>query len=155
MHPKCAKLAPKLIRNAIRKVQKIRGPKSAFSALPHLPKLLRDLRAPYSRLLDRYFDDPEIDTANKTLLALAAYNAGPSRMINLRRKAEQMGYDPNVWFDNVELVAAREVGREPVQYVANIYKYYVAYRYSVDQQAGHAKARQRAGMTPYRSSNEG
>ena len=76
-------------------------------------------------------------------------------MINLRRKAEQLGYDPNVWFDNVELVAAREVGREPVQYVANIYKYYVAYRFSVDQQAGHAKARQRAGMTPYRSSNEG
>ncbi|KZX60442.1 lytic transglycosylase F [Halioglobus sp. HI00S01] len=106
-------------------------------------------------LRDRYFNDPAIDTRNKSLLALAAYNAGPSRMINLRRKAEQLGYDPNVWFDNVELVAAREVGREPVQYVANIYKYYVAYRFSIDQQAGHAKARQRAGMTPYRSSNEG
>ncbi|QFU77432.1 transporter substrate-binding domain-containing protein [Halioglobus maricola] len=105
-------------------------------------------------LRDRYFNDPAIDTRNKTLLALAAYNTGPSRMINLRRKAERLGYDPNVWFDNVELVAAQDVGREPVQYVANIYKYYVAYRYSIDQQAGHAKARERAGMTPYRSGSD-
>ena len=38
-----------------------------------------------------------------------------------------MGLDPNQWFHNVELVAARRVGREPVQYVANIFKYYIAY----------------------------
>lgn len=103
-------------------------------------------------LRTRYFNDPAIDTRNKTLLALAAYNMGPSRMINLRNKAERLGYDPNVWFDNVEIVAAREVGREPVQYVANIYKYYIAYRYTLEQQEGHARARQRAGMDPFRSS---
>ena len=103
-------------------------------------------------LRTRYFDDPLIDTRNKTLLALAAYNAGPSRMINMRNKAKKLGYDPNVWFDNVELVAAKEIGRETVQYVSNIYKYYIAYRYTLEQQAGHAEARQRAGMTPYRSS---
>ena len=102
-------------------------------------------------LRTRYFDDPAIDARNKTLLALAAYNAGPTRMINMRNKAKKLGYDPNVWFDNVELVAAREIGRETVQYVSNIYKYYIAYRYTLEQQAGHARARERAGMTPHRS----
>ena len=102
-------------------------------------------------LRTRYFSDPAIDMRNKTLLALAAYNMGPTRMINVRNKAERLGYDPNVWFDNVEIVAAKDVGREPVQYVSNIYKYYIAYRYTLEQQQGHAEARQRAGMTPYRS----
>lgn len=105
-------------------------------------------------LRSRYFDDPAIDARNKTLLALAAYNAGPTRMINMRNKAKKLGYDPNVWFDNVELVAAREIGRETVQYVSNIYKYYIAYRYTQEQQARHAEARKRAGMTPYRSSGD-
>lgn len=45
----------------------------------------------------------------------------------MRRKAGQMGLDPNVWFGNVELAAARVVGREPVQYVRNTLKYYIAY----------------------------
>lgn len=102
-------------------------------------------------LRTRYFDDPTIDPRNKTLLALAAYNAGPTRMINMRNKAKKLGYDPNVWFDNVELVAAKEIGRETVQYVSNIYKYYIAYRYTLEQQAGHAEARKRAGMTTVRS----
>ena len=44
-----------------------------------------------------------------------------------RAKAEAQGLDPNVWFGNVEVVAAREIGSETVQYVSNIYKYYVAY----------------------------
>ncbi len=95
-------------------------------------------------LRSRYFSDPDIVPPNATLLALAAYNAGPSRMINMRRKAKNQGYDPDVWFDNVELVAAQEIGRETVQYVSNIYKYYVAYRYSIDLQARREQARERA-----------
>ena len=42
-------------------------------------------------------------------------------------EAQRLGLDPNVWFDNVERVAAYRIGRETVQYVANIYKYYIAY----------------------------
>lgn len=38
-----------------------------------------------------------------------------------------MGLDPNVWFGNVENAAAAVVGRETVQYVSNIYKYFIAY----------------------------
>jgi membrane-bound lytic murein transglycosylase MltF len=97
-------------------------------------------------LRTRYFDEPGVDALNQTLLALAAYNVGPSRMINLRNKATKMGYDRNVWFDNVELAAAKHVGREPVQYVANIYKYYLAYLLSAEQVLQRKTARERAGI---------
>ncbi|MEP1471176.1 MAG: lytic transglycosylase F [Halieaceae bacterium] len=97
-------------------------------------------------LRTRYFDDPDIDNINQHLLALGAYNAGPARMINLRRKAQEQGYDPNVWFDNVEIIAAQEIGRETVQYVANIYKYYLAYSLSFRTQVERNAARSKAGI---------
>ncbi len=97
-------------------------------------------------LRDRYYSDPGIDDLNRTLLALATYNAGPRRMINLRNEAGKLGYDPNVWFDNVEMVAAKRVGRETVQYVANIFKYYLAYRLSLEKVLQHKAARERAGI---------
>ena len=84
-------------------------------------------------LVDQYFDDPGIDAVNRLLFAFAGYNAGPNRINRLRKVAAEEGLDPNQWFRNVELVVAREVGREPVHYVANIYKYYVAYSMMLDQ----------------------
>ena len=59
---------------------------------------------------------------------IAAYNAGPTRVQALRRKAEAQGLDPNAWFNNVELVSAREIGRQNVDYVRNIMKYWMAFR---------------------------
>jgi membrane-bound lytic murein transglycosylase MltF len=97
-------------------------------------------------LRKRYFNEPGIDETNKTLLALGAYNVGPGRMKKLRKAAKNRGYDPNIWFDNVELVAAKDVGREPVQYVANIYKYYLAYLLSAERVLKHKAARERAGI---------
>ena len=82
----------------------------------------------------RYFSDPEVDQFNQTMFAFAAYNAGPARIRNLRAKAAEQGYDPNVWFDNVEVMAAKDIGRETVQYVANILKYYIAYKLSTQRQ---------------------
>jgi membrane-bound lytic murein transglycosylase MltF len=79
-------------------------------------------------VVDKYFADPAIDPVNQMLFAFASYNAGPNRIAKLRDEAGAAGLDRNKWFRNVELVAARRVGREPVQYVANIFKYYVAYR---------------------------
>jgi len=78
-------------------------------------------------MVDRYYKDAPMTRVNKGLFAMASYNAGPARVAALRRKATAQGLDPNVWFGNVEVVAAREIGRETVQYVSNIYKYYVAY----------------------------
>ena len=66
------------------------------------------------------------------LFSIASYNAGPRKINQLRTQARQMGVDPNVWFNNVEIVAAKRIGRETVQYVSNIYKYYIAYRTIVD-----------------------
>jgi membrane-bound lytic murein transglycosylase MltF len=95
---------------------------------------------------DRYFSDPEIDRFNQTLFAFAAYNAGPARIRNLRDKAEKQGYNPNVWFDNVEVIAAREIGHETVQYVANILKYYIAYRLAFQQVTKRAEVRKSQGI---------
>lgn len=79
-------------------------------------------------LIDRYFSDENINDLNRWLLALAAYNAGPSRVINLRNEAQRNGYDPDVWFDSVEIIAARRIGSETVTYVSNIFKYYTGYQ---------------------------
>ena len=92
-------------------------------------------------ITDTYFSDAGVDKLNKTLFAFASYNAGPSRIARLRKQAAQEGLDPNVWFRNVERVVARKVGRETIQYVSNIYKYWVAYRLVLEQKAKREAAR--------------
>ncbi|MFV0478640.1 MAG: transglycosylase SLT domain-containing protein [Parahaliea sp.] len=99
-----------------------------------------------SFLRDRYFSADDIEPLDQALLALAAYNMGPARVRTLREHATKKGYDPNRWFDNVEIIAAHEVGREPVQYVANIFKYYQSYRLSRRHEIQHQKAREAAGI---------
>jgi len=79
-------------------------------------------------LRDTFYDAPEIDPLDRTLLAFAAYNAGPGGVKRARAEAASMGLDPNVWFENVEVAIPRVVSREPATYVRNIFKYYVAYR---------------------------
>ena len=83
-------------------------------------------------LIDYYFRDANFDEQNRTLFAFASYNAGPGRIAKLRREAQLRGLDPDTWFNNVEIVAARRIGQETVQYVRNIYKYYIAYRLQLD-----------------------
>jgi len=98
----------------------------------------------YMRFIaDRYFKDDGISEFNRWLLSLAAYNAGPARVIRLRREAEENGYDPNVWFDNVEIIAARRIGSETVTYVSNIFKYYTGYRMANEKISA---SRERFGM---------
>ncbi len=97
-------------------------------------------------LVDRYFDEPDLDPLNRTLLAFAAYNAGPRRVAELRREAQEKGLDHDVWFDNVERVAASQIGRETVRYVSNIYKYYIAYRLVTERLAEKSSARSEAGV---------
>jgi membrane-bound lytic murein transglycosylase MltF len=83
----------------------------------------------YLRFLrDRYFSDPGLTSLDRTLFSFAAYNAGPGNIRKARRRAEALGLDPDVWLDNVEIAAAMAISREPVTYVRNIYKYYVAYK---------------------------
>ena len=91
-------------------------------------------------ILDQYFKDTAMDDLNKNLFAFASYNAGPARIRGLRKKAADAGLDPNVWFRNVEVIAAREIGRETVQYVSNIYKYWIAYSMIVERDKMRKKA---------------
>ena len=79
-------------------------------------------------LRDRYFSDDDLPDLEQQLFTFAAYSAGPARIQKLRAETVEVGLDPNLWFGNVEVVAAKRVGRETVQYVSNISKYYVAYR---------------------------
>lgn len=74
-----------------------------------------------------YVADEDVDPLNRMLLTLAAYNAGPGNLKKFRKATAEMELNPNLWFGNVENGAARIVGRETVQYVGNIYKYYIAY----------------------------
>jgi membrane-bound lytic murein transglycosylase MltF len=83
-------------------------------------------------MMDHYYADEPMDDLNKGLFAFASYNAGPARIRGLRGKAAARGLDPNKWFNNVEVVAAESIGRETVQYVSNIYKYYLAYQMVVE-----------------------
>jgi membrane-bound lytic murein transglycosylase MltF len=79
-------------------------------------------------MMDQYYANEPMSPLNKGLFTFASYNAGPGRIRQMRRLAGQRGLDPNRWFNHVEVVTAEKVGRETVQYVSNIYKYYLAYR---------------------------
>jgi membrane-bound lytic murein transglycosylase MltF len=79
-------------------------------------------------LIDQYYSKEQMTDLNKVLFAFAAYNAGPTRISQLRAEAQKRGLNPNIWFDNVERIAAERIGSETVQYVSNIYKYSVAYK---------------------------
>ena len=100
-------------------------------SIPNIKEIDPNIHAgtKYLRFMtDRYFAEEGLDQLNRTLFAFASYNAGPAKVSKLRQSAEQMGLDPNKWFNNVEIVAARDIGRETVQYVSNIFKYYLAYK---------------------------
>jgi membrane-bound lytic murein transglycosylase MltF len=87
-----------------------------------------------AQITKTYFNDPAISPVDKTLFTFASYNAGQNRIVRLRKEAAKQGLDPNKWFGNVELMVAKDIGQETVQYVANIYKYYVAYKMALAQQ---------------------
>ena len=93
-------------------------------------------------MMDNYFDDAELDDKNRVLFTLAAYNAGPNRIAQYRKEAARRGLDGNVWFGNVERVAASKVGAETVQYVKNVSSRYIAYRrsYELNQQRRQLRA---------------
>jgi len=85
-------------------------------------------------MMNQFYENEPMDRLNKGLFTFASYNAGPGRLQQLRKLAAKRGLDPNQWFNNVELIVAEKIGRETVQYVSNIYKYYVAYTLILEQQ---------------------
>jgi membrane-bound lytic murein transglycosylase MltF len=98
-------------------------------------KLLKFIR-------DDYFKNDPMDPINKTLMTLAAYNAGPGRIKQCRQLAADVGLNPNVWFKNVEYAVAKKVGAETVGYVSNIYKYYLGWKLMTEREAARTQLKQ-------------
>ncbi|MDN5940846.1 MAG: lytic transglycosylase F [Nitrospira sp.] len=86
-------------------------------------------------MIDHYYEKEPMTELDKALFAFASYNAGAGRISKLRKAAAKRGLDPNVWFHNVEYIAAEKIGQETVTYVSNIYKYYIAYRLVLESRA--------------------
>jgi membrane-bound lytic murein transglycosylase MltF len=93
-------------------------------------------------MVDNFYAKEPMEPVDKILFAFASYNAGPGRVQSLR------GLDPNRWFKNVELVTAEKVGQETVTYVANIYKYYIAYQLVTQAEAQKREAREQVQKPP-------
>jgi len=91
-------------------------------------------------MIDRYYEKEPMTKLDKALFAFASYNAGPARVRQLRQEAAKRGLDTNVWFQNVEYIAAEKIGQETVTYVSNIYKYYIAYRLVLESRASAKEA---------------
>ena len=91
-------------------------------------------------MIDHYYGKEPMTKLDKALFAFASYNAGAGRISSLRKEAAKRGLDPNVWFQNVEYVAAEKIGQETVTYVSNIYKYYIAYRLVMESRAAKQEA---------------
>jgi membrane-bound lytic murein transglycosylase MltF len=93
-------------------------------------------------MMTQFYANEPMDNLNKMLFTFASYNAGPGRISQLRKQAAKRGLDPNKWFNNVEVLAEEKIGRETVQYVSNIYKYYLAYRMVEEQREAQEKAKE-------------
>ncbi len=95
-------------------------------------------------IYDNYYADKQnMDDLNKMLFSFASYNAGPRKIARMRNLTKKIGLNDNVWFANVEVSAAKYIGRETVQYVSNIYKYYIAYRLAQEHLGAKAKIKSR------------
>jgi membrane-bound lytic murein transglycosylase MltF len=94
------------------------------------------------QLMTKYFPDANFKGNNRTLFAFASYNCGPGNVSKMRKLAAKQEYDPDEWFNNVEIVTAQKIGMETTTYVRNIFKYYVAYKLQLDAIEAAKKARE-------------
>ena len=90
-------------------------------------------------MIDHYYGDQPMTPLDKALFSFASYNAGPARIARLRAETQKRGFDPNIWFGNVENLAAEKIGAETVTYVSNIDKYDIAYRLIMEDIASKQK----------------
>ena len=88
---------------------------------------------------DRYYAEAADDHARTRRCSRSRPITPGRRVQELRRRPTERGLDPNVWFNNVEIVTAEKIGRETVQYVSNIYKYYIAYTLLSEDEAATQK----------------
>ena len=93
-------------------------------------------------MMDQFYKDEPMDELNKGLMTLASYNAGPGRIRQLRRGDGAARPQSRTSGSATSSGSSSErIGRETVQYVSNIYKYYVAYRLVLDREQARERAR--------------
>jgi membrane-bound lytic murein transglycosylase MltF len=85
------------------------------------------------QLINKNFPNIQFQSYNRSLFAVASYNIGPNNVAKARVLALQAGFDPNQWFQNVEFIAAQKMGFEPINYVRNVYKYFISYQLKLNQ----------------------
>ncbi len=93
--------------------------------IKHIDKMKNNIHAGVRYLAflrDHYFSSEKYTEEESINFALAAYNAGPRRVLQLQAYAEKKGYDPYRWFYNVEIIARQKIGHETVNYVTSIQK---------------------------------
>lgn len=67
---------------------------------PHHPGEAIEAGARYlSTLMDKFGD---LDLPDRVAMGIASYNVGPRHVFDARRLASGMGFDPNLWANNVE-----------------------------------------------------
>ena len=93
-------------------------------------------------IMANYFADAKFSEGNRALFAFASYNCGPGNVERMRKLARQRNLDPDRWFNNVEIVVAEKIGGETTTYVRNIYKYYVAYKLTLESAEEQRKLRE-------------
>jgi membrane-bound lytic murein transglycosylase MltF len=94
------------------------------------------------QLMTKYFQDAKFSETNRALFAFASYNCGPGNVSKMRKLAGQRNLDPDKWFNNVEIVTSEKIGIETTTYVRNIYKYYVAYKLTLEHHELQQKAKE-------------
>jgi membrane-bound lytic murein transglycosylase MltF len=93
--------------------------------LPNISDLETNIHAGVKYLAflrDRYFSSNDYTPEEKENFALAAYNAGPRKVLQLQQKTRELGLNPYKWFYNVETTARQVIGHETVNYVTSIQK---------------------------------
>ncbi len=95
-------------------------------AIPDIHELEQNIHAGtkyLAYLKQQIFSGPDYTAEESLNFALAAYNAGQTRIRQLQREAEREGLNPYVWFYNVEQIARRRIGHETVNYVLSVQRH--------------------------------
>jgi membrane-bound lytic murein transglycosylase MltF len=99
------------------------------------------------QLMSKYFPTPTSARATGRCSRSPATTAGRAMSPSHARKPPSAASIPDKWFNNVEVVVAEKIGTRTTTYVRNIYKYYVAYRLTLDAQAEAERARRQVSPT--------
>jgi membrane-bound lytic murein transglycosylase MltF len=143
--------------------QTVKSPVGAIGVMQLMPATGKDMKTgdisqvepnihagvKYMRfMIDQFYKNEPMTELDKMLFTFASYNAGPGRMNTMRKETQKRGLNPNVWFGNVERIVSEKIGQETVSYVSNIYKYYIAYKLTAEEQAERRKLKQQTSNKP-------